>query len=73
MLQKTNVSQGKTKMDKIVRRRGLPCVRRLRSLYSVQVVHDAVQMLLERKSDEEPQKSERKGLTVKDILCTHMV
>jgi hypothetical protein len=43
-MQKANVSHGKTKMDKTVRRRELPCVRRSRSLYIGQVVRDAVLM-----------------------------
>jgi hypothetical protein len=33
MTQKVNVSQGKAKMDKVVGRRELSCIRRSRSLY----------------------------------------
>jgi hypothetical protein len=51
-MQKVNVSYGKPKMDKMVRRRELPCVRRLRSLYRGQTVHGMVLMSMEKKSDE---------------------
>jgi hypothetical protein len=41
-MQKVNVSHGKAKMDKMVRRGGLPCARRLRSLYRGRVVRGEV-------------------------------
>jgi hypothetical protein len=43
-MQKANVGQGKTKMDLIVRRSELPCVRRSRLLYIGQAVGDMVPM-----------------------------
>jgi hypothetical protein len=48
-MQKANVSHGKTKMDKMVRRSGLPCVRRSWSLYRRRVVHAELLMSLKRK------------------------
>jgi hypothetical protein len=45
MMQKANVSQGKTELDKMVRRGELPCVRRSMSLYRERFVGD---MLLYR-------------------------
>jgi hypothetical protein len=48
-MQKANVSQGKIKMDKMVGRRELSCVRRSKVLYRWRVVRDAVSMLMERK------------------------
>jgi hypothetical protein len=44
-----NVSHDSTKMGKMVKRRDLPCVRRLMSLYRGRVVRDAVVMSMERK------------------------
>jgi hypothetical protein len=55
-MQKVNVSHGKTKMDKTVRRRELSCVRRSRSLYRGRVVRGAVPRSMEEKSDEEAKK-----------------
>jgi hypothetical protein len=49
MMQKANVSHGKVKMDKVVRRRELPCIRRLKYLHRVQDVRCEVTMLFERK------------------------
>jgi hypothetical protein len=46
---KVNVSHGKTKMDKMVRRRGLPCIRHSRSLHREKVVCGAVPISVERK------------------------
>jgi hypothetical protein len=37
MMQKANVNHGKTKMDNKVRRGELPCIRRFRSVYTVDV------------------------------------
>jgi hypothetical protein len=48
-MQKANVSHGKGEMDKMVGRRELPCVRRLRALYRVNVVRGAMPMFIERK------------------------
>jgi hypothetical protein len=48
-MQKANVSHGETKMDKMVRRRELPCVRRLMSLYREHFVRKAVSMSIGRK------------------------
>jgi hypothetical protein len=49
MKQNASVSHGKGKMDKMVERRALPCVRSLRSLYRGRVVHGAMLMSTERK------------------------
>ncbi|SAL98229.1 hypothetical protein [Absidia glauca] len=49
MLEDVIVSRGKTKIDKVVRRRELPCIRRLRVLYREWVVRDVVSMSMERK------------------------
>jgi hypothetical protein len=53
MMQKASVSRGKAKMDKLERRRELPCVRRSRLLYNGRVVRTVVPMSFEGKSDEE--------------------
>jgi hypothetical protein len=42
MLKDVNVGYGKKKMDKMVRRREFPCLRRSRPLYKGQIVGDAV-------------------------------
>jgi hypothetical protein len=47
-MQKINVSQGKTKMDKTVRRR-VPCTCPLISLYRKRSVDDAMPLLFEKK------------------------
>jgi hypothetical protein len=49
MVQKAKVSRTKAKMDKMVRRRELPCILRSRSLYRERVVGGAVSMSMERK------------------------
>jgi hypothetical protein len=49
MMQKANVSHGKTMMDKMVRRRDLPCVGRFRPLYRVRFVRGTMTMPMERK------------------------
>jgi hypothetical protein len=49
MMQKVNVSHGKAKMDKMVRRKELPYVRRSRPLYRERVGRSAVLMSMERK------------------------
>jgi hypothetical protein len=49
VMQKANVSHGKSKMDKLARRRELPCIRRLVSSYRGRVVRSAVLMLKEKK------------------------
>jgi hypothetical protein len=51
-MQKANVTHRETKTDKLVRMRGLPCVRRSRSLYVGRVVGGAVLLSMEEKSDE---------------------
>jgi hypothetical protein len=62
MMQKANVSHGKIKMDKMVRGRDLPWVRRSRSLYRGRVVRGAVIMSMERKkSDQVGKKKQRRG------------
>jgi hypothetical protein len=53
MVQKANVSHVKTKMGKLVRMRGLPCVRRSSPLYSGRMVRDAVITSLEKKKSKE--------------------
>jgi hypothetical protein len=71
MMQKANVSHGKAKMDKMVRRRGLPCVHRLMSLYRGKVVRGGVLMSMERKkSDREAKKKQKIGLMAKESLCS---
>ncbi|SAM03294.1 hypothetical protein [Absidia glauca] len=45
MVQKANIGRGKTKMDKMMRRRELPCVYGARSLYRKQVARGAVLIL----------------------------
>jgi hypothetical protein len=49
MMRKLNVSHVTTMKDKMVRRRELPCVRRLNPLYRGSVVHGAVPKSMERK------------------------
>jgi hypothetical protein len=49
MMQKATVSHDKSKMDKMVRRRELPCVRRSGSLQGRRVVRGAMLMSMERK------------------------
>jgi hypothetical protein len=59
MMQKANVSHGTAKMDKMVRRRESPCVRRLGLLYRERVVRGADQMSMKLKK---VLKKQRKGL-----------
>jgi hypothetical protein len=47
-----SVSHGSTKMDKMVKRRELPCIGRLMPLHWGQVVRSAVAKLMKKKSDE---------------------
>ncbi|SAM03178.1 hypothetical protein [Absidia glauca] len=69
MVQKANVDQGKIKMDKMARRRQLPCVRRSCSLYRGQVARGVVLMSMGRKKgDEEAKKEQRIELTEKRFL-----
>jgi hypothetical protein len=49
MMQKGNVSHGKAKMDKMVRRGELPCVRRSKQWNRGRVVRGEVPMSMERK------------------------
>jgi hypothetical protein len=56
MIENVNVGHGKTKMDKTVRRRELPCVRRSRLLYRERVVRYA-------DGKKKVIKNQRKGLT----------
>jgi hypothetical protein len=49
LMQKANVSHGKAKMDKMVRRSKLLCDGRSRSFYKSQVVRGAMPMSMERK------------------------
>jgi hypothetical protein len=54
-----NVGHGESKMDKLVRRRKVPCVRRLWSLYRERVVSSAVPLSMERgKRDQEVKKKQ---------------
>jgi hypothetical protein len=48
MMQKVNVSHGKPRMDKALRRKALPSIRRVRSLHSRQVVRGAMLLSMER-------------------------
>jgi hypothetical protein len=59
MMQKANVSYSMTKMDKIMRRKELPCVR-----------WGAVLMSPKKKSDEEVKEKQIKGLPEKGTLCS---
>jgi hypothetical protein len=64
MMQQAIVSHVKTRMGKIVKKRELPCVRRLWSLYSERFVCCAVPMSMERiKSDDKAERSKEKGMT----------
>jgi hypothetical protein len=56
-MQKT-MGHGKTKMDKMARRRALPCVRDSRALNRGQVVHSTMLMSMERKSVQEAKKKQ---------------
>jgi hypothetical protein len=58
MMQKANVRHGKAKMDKIVRMREVPCVRRSKSLYSEWAVCGSVPLSMERKK---VMKEQRRG------------
>jgi hypothetical protein len=70
MMQKSNVSHGETKMDKMMRRRELPCIRRSRSFYGGRVVRCAMLLSMERKkSDQEAKKRQSERLTKKAISC----
>jgi hypothetical protein len=69
-MQKTNVSHGKTKMDKMVRRRELPCFRCSSAYYRGRVVRSAIPIVDgKKKSDKEAMKRQRRGLKEKKILC----
>jgi hypothetical protein len=57
-MQKTNVSHGSTKMDKMVRRRGLHCVRRWGPLYKGRVIRGTVLMSMKIKK---VMKKQRRG------------
>jgi hypothetical protein len=63
-MQKVNVSHGQTKLDKMVRRRDLPCVRRLWLLYRDRVACSVVHVSMRRrkKSDQEAKKKQRNGI-----------
>jgi hypothetical protein len=60
LMQNANVNHGKANMDK-VRRRRLPCVRQLGEPYKGWIVHGAVILSMEGKSDGEAKKKRRKG------------
>jgi hypothetical protein len=47
-------------MGKMVRRRELPCVRRIRQLFKGWVIRGAVPMSIEKKNDEEAKKKQKK-------------
>jgi hypothetical protein len=71
MLQQANVSHGKSKFDKVVRRRELPCDRRSRALYSGQeLLMVCFQCRRKEKSGEEARKRQRKGLGREFLLTT---
>jgi hypothetical protein len=69
-MQKANVSHGKPKMDKMVRRRELPYIHCPRSLCRERVVRGAVPMSVERKKKvtKKQRRSKKKGLTEKVAL-----
>jgi hypothetical protein len=58
MMQKVNVGHSKRKMDKLVSRKALPCIRRLRLLYRERVVRDEMPMSMARKK---VMKKQRRG------------
>jgi hypothetical protein len=63
------VGYGKRKMDKMVRRRELPYVRRSRSLYRGRVVDVAVSLPMKiKKRDEEAKKKQGKDFEAKVIF-----
>jgi hypothetical protein len=70
MMEDVNVSHGKTKMDKMERRRDLPCVRRSRTLYGGRVVHGRVLNVdgRNKKVRKKQRRSKERGLTEKDSL-----
>jgi hypothetical protein len=70
MMQKANVSHGKTEMDMIVGRRELPCVRLLWSLYIKRLVRGAVLLSMERKKKvmKKQRRSKKSELTKKSIF-----
>jgi hypothetical protein len=69
MIQKANVKHGATKVEKIVKRRELPCIRRSSSLHSGWVIRGAELMPMERKKrDEQAQKKQRNGFSEKCLL-----
>jgi hypothetical protein len=71
MMQKANVGQGNTKMGKMVRRKELPYVHRLRSLYRDRIGSGAVLLSAERKKVmKKHRRSERIGLAKKGIICS---
>jgi hypothetical protein len=68
LMQKVNVSQGKTKMDKTVRRRELPCVHHSRSLYRERVGCGAASISMEKKRRSKEDANKRKWR--KSDTCT---
>jgi hypothetical protein len=61
-MQKASVGHGKSKKDKTVKRRGLPCVRHSRSLLRVRVVRGEVTTLMKKKKgDVEAKKKQSEG------------
>jgi hypothetical protein len=62
MMQKVNVSHGKAKMDKMVRRREWPCVSYSKSLYREQDVRCEVTMLIERKVMKKQRRNKKKKI-----------
>jgi hypothetical protein len=62
MMQKANVSHGKAKTGKVVRRGELPYTRRSRSLYRVSVVSGTVSVSMEKKGMKKQRRSKRKEL-----------
>jgi hypothetical protein len=68
MMQKVNIDHGQTKMDKMVRRRELPCVRRSRLSNRVRVVRGTMSMSMERKK--KVMKKQRRGKEIVDGKST---
>ncbi|SAM00670.1 hypothetical protein [Absidia glauca] len=58
MMQNANVSHGKQQAGKKERRKDLPCVRRLRSLYRGRIVRGGMIMSMERKKVMKKQRQE---------------
>jgi hypothetical protein len=69
IMQKANVGHGKSKMDEMVRRRQLPCIRCSRPLYRGRVVCGAVPMSVESKKVMMKERRSKKKIGGSKFLC----